>query len=86
MVPVGGGGVLFLPAFFAGFLAAFLTGFAAFLVATKAISLLDYSNYQDILNRLQYQLSSRTRRASIFRRRSAMSLAASKVNASPKPG
>ena len=88
IVPVGGGG--FLAAFFTGFLAVFLAAFlAVFLVGMNDDSVcerLAQAGYHDILNRLQYQLSSRTRRASSFLRRSAMSLAASMASAAPNSG
>ena len=89
IVPVGGGG-LFLTAFFTAFFAAFLTAcLVGFFVATCDSPLCrqhTYAGYQDMLNRLQYQLSSRMRRISISLRRSAMSLPASNASASPKPG
>lgn len=102
MVPVGDGGffltAVFLAAFFTAFFGAAFTGFlAAVLTAFFAVFFVAMrdspfrlrfalAGYQIILNLLQYQLSSRTRRASSSRRRCAVSLAASKASASPKPG
>ena len=80
----------FFAAFFTAFFAAFLTAFfAAFFFATRDSpfsSRFAREGYQLILNLLQYQLSSRTRRACSSLRRCAMSLAASKASASPKLG
>jgi len=94
IVPVGGTGFFFFTtfltaflgaAFFAAFLgAAFFTAFlgAAFLAMSDSPFLsFAREGYHAILNLLQYQLSSRIRRASNSRRRCAMSLAASKARA-----
>ncbi len=93
MVPVGGG-LFVLPRLFGGLffdrLVAFFPAFFAAFFLAIGFSLLGYDvgrlDYQRILNRSQYQSSSRTRRVRSSRRRCAMSLSASRARASPKPG